>query len=186
MGGLDDIDVGGDGVGGVLLLDVGEDGDVLGADGLAVAEKRAGAGVHVAFVGHVPKDEAFGADEIGAGGEGGGKGFPVGAGEDLDAEGKPGMGLLDFAGDDRHGDGDFGTGMLHVGDVVHVFDHEGMDAAGAIGFGLGEGLVEDGGHAAPMLWRAGQGAHVDHADDDFGAGTEEAGENGSDHGGARG
>jgi hypothetical protein len=94
VGGLDDVDVGGEGVGGVLFLDVGEDGDVFGADGLAVAQEGAGAGVHVAFVGDVAEDEGFGADEVGAGGEGGGEGFAVGAGEDLEAEGEGGWARL--------------------------------------------------------------------------------------------
>jgi hypothetical protein len=92
--GLDDVDIGGEGVGGVLLLDVGEDGDGLGADGLAVAQEFAGAGVHVAFVGHVAEDESLGADEVGAGGERGGQGFAVGAGQDLDAEGEVRVGVL--------------------------------------------------------------------------------------------
>jgi hypothetical protein len=80
------------------------------------------------------------------------------------------VGALDFAGDDGHGGGDFGAGALDIGDVVHVFDHEGVDAAGAIGFGFGEGVVDDGGHAAGVPGGAGEGADVDHADDGLGAG----------------
>ena len=182
VGGLDDVEVGGEGVGGVLFLDVGEDSDVVGADLAAVAEEVAGAGVDVAFVGEVPEDEAFGADELGARGVGGGEGLAVGAGEDLDAEGEGGVGAADFGGDDGHGGGDGGAGAAEVGDVVHVFDHEGVDAEIGVGLRFVEGVLDDGVHGVGVERGAGEGAHMDHADDGSGAVAEDAGEGGCFHG----
>lgn len=182
MGRLDDIDVGSDGVGGMLFLNVSEDGDVLSTDGLAVAQKVAGTGIDIAFVRHMTKDKPLGADEVGVGGQCGGKGFTIGPSQDLDAEGHGGMGLFNGAGNDAHGRHNLWAGLAQIGEVMHVFDHQGMDARRTIHLRLGEGVIDNGGDAARMLRAAGERSNVDHSDERSGPITKQAGEAGCFHG----
>lgn len=168
MGGLGDVEVGGDGVAGVFLFDVGEDGDVVCAESCAFTEEVAGVGFgEESFVGDGGVGEAFGADEGCAAGECDGEGGGVGAGEDLDAEGDGGgEGVADGGGDDGHCCGDFGAdGAEEVGGVVHVFEDDGVEAGIGEGLGVADGGVDEvvGGLADPA-GAAGRWSHVDHAD----------------------
>ena len=80
LGRIDQAEIGRDGVGRMFLLDVSEDLHPLCPDLLSVAQQGARASFDQAFVGDVPKDEAFGPDEISARAEGRGQRLLVGAG----------------------------------------------------------------------------------------------------------
>ena len=162
-------EVGGEGVAGVFLFDVGEDGDVLGADGAAVAKEGAGLGLgHEAFVGDVGEGEVLDADELGPDGEGDGEGLAGAEGEDLHAHGGVADGVGDGEADGGHGCGDGGmVGGVDVGGVVHVLDHDRVEARGDQHAGLVGGGLGQSGDGLPAAGAAGEGPDVDHADEGF-------------------
>ena len=110
------------------LLDVGEYHHALGAYRLAVAKQVARAGFYHALVGEMAKNEALGPYKIEPGRMSGGHGLAVGAGEYLNSARKF-HGVFDLAADYGHRSDNFrAAGALDIWNVVHIFDHYGMDA----------------------------------------------------------
>jgi hypothetical protein len=164
-GGVGDVDVGGDCVAGVLLLDVGEDRDRLGADGLAIPQQGTGFGLgHEAFVGHVGEGEVLDPDEGRTGRERDGQSLAIRGGEDLDAE-RDVDGAADSRGDGRHGRDDLGANpAAEKGPVVHVLDDEGVEAGGRKQARLVDRLADEHVNRGDGVGGTGQRADVDHAD----------------------
>ncbi|MDB6019679.1 MAG: Transposase family protein, partial [Pedosphaera sp.] len=152
--------------------DVGPDLDFIGADLFAVAEEFGGAGVDEAFIGDVGKGEAFDANPIEVGGMGDGEGFAIGGGENLDADGAAKFSFHGLA-NDGHGGNDFRSdGAAEVGDIVHVFQGDTVDAGVAVDTGFVDGGGDNFTEGELAGGGAGQSADVNHADDRFGGGEE--------------
>ena len=73
----------------MLLLDVGEDADGIGPDGLAIPQQRAGGGFDQAFIGDVREDKALHSYEGRAAGMCHSEGAEIGAGQNLNSQRQP-------------------------------------------------------------------------------------------------
>jgi hypothetical protein len=183
--GLGERHVGGEGVRGVLLLDVGEDAHMLGAEAASVPQERARAGLDEALVGHVGEGKTLDAHEVCARREGHRERLPVRRGQHLNAQGQRHR-AAHLSRDGCHGGDHLGPdGAVEVRPVVHVFEQQRGEARIAVGAGFVNRLSDDRVEAVPGVGRAGQGARVDHAEERAGR-AEEGGEVGEGVGHGRG
>jgi len=79
-------DIGGNGVGGVLLFDVGPNLKFFGADLFAIAEQFSGAGLNHSFISDVREDKTFDTHPIQRGGVSNGYGFAICGGKNLQTD----------------------------------------------------------------------------------------------------
>ena len=146
-----------------FFLDIGEHGNALRAQALAVTQQRSGIGIHIPFIGQVAKDHGLGPDEVEPGCVGYGQGLLVGPGQDLQAQGHFGMGAPQGIGQNRHGSHHRRVYLaLFIGPVVHVFQTEGIHPVLYQERRFCQDLIADAGNRQNTFGTAGQSRRMDH------------------------
>ena len=152
-----------------FFCDVGPDLDAVGADLSAIPQEFGGGGLDKTFIGDVRKGESFGADEIQSGGMGDSDGFNVRRRQDLDAAMQAG-GFLHAPADDRHRRHNLRTdASAEVGCVMHVLQHQPVQAGFAINGGFGERFGFGGFGVFAVGGSAWKGFEMNHPDHRFGS-----------------
>ena len=117
-----------DGMARMLLADVRDDGDMLGAQSLAFSQQFGGIGIHESLVGDMGMDECLCSDEIELAAVRDGQCGLIGAREHLYAHGAF-HGAANHGRDSCHGRYDLGSDLsVQIGQIVHVLDENGIES----------------------------------------------------------
>ena len=161
-----DVEVGGEGMRGMLFLDVGKDRDVVRAKVMPIAQHRARRGLSDPFIRDVGVGPALGADKVAAGGLGYGQRRFVALKQHVQAHRRVARPALDGVGHAGHRSGDLRPhlALVHARKVEHILDQDAVDAGGQIDLGLGDSPL-DGALDTDETGHARARPGVDHRDD---------------------
>jgi len=141
---LNNVDISSNGMRTVLLLDISEHTNVLSTDCLAIAKKITSATVDIAFICNMAENEAFNTNKVETSRLSDGNGLLVVGSEDLHTEGHlRANSTTDLGRSKSHGSDDLRTNLAAVRNIMHVLNHDSINATALVKLGLGDGLCDD-------------------------------------------